>query len=298
VTDGLLIIDKGPGMTSHDVVACVRRLIRQRQIGHTGTLDPLATGVLVLCLGRATRLVEYLQGHDKRYVATIRLGEATDTYDADGQVVSQSPLPPLSDTELTTHLQQFQGTIQQRPPVFSAIKVEGVAAHYRVRRGEDVVLPLRAVEIREIHLLEWKAPDLRVEVLCSAGTYVRSIAHDLGEALGCGGHLRALRRIASGPFTTDDAIPLDELEQLVASGSWQEHVLPMAAAIAEMPRLDLSEAAVTAVRFGQGVPGPEAEDGDLAAGLAPDGDLVAILRFDPLRQGWQPQKVFSVERGA
>jgi len=293
MTHGLLIIDKDAGWTSHDVVARVRRLIGQRRVGHAGTLDPMATGVLVLCLGRATRLTEYLQGHRKRYEATIRLGEVTDTYDLEGDVIERHPVPSLSEEELTSHLRAFQGEITQRPPAYSAVKVDGVPAYRRARRGEAVALPPRRVTIYQIRLSRWEPPDLSVEIECSAGTYIRSLAHDLGQAIGCGAHLVALRRTASGPFTLADAISLPELERLVEGGRWRERVLPLVEAVKDMPKITLSPQAESAVCFGQPIPGPEAKEGAIAAGLSQSGDLVAILRFDAGRELWRPHKVLK-----
>ncbi len=293
VVHGLLVVDKEAGWTSHDVVAWVRRLIRQRQVGHAGTLDPLATGVLVLCLGQATRLAEYLQRHPKRYQATIRLGETTDTYDAEGQPVERRPVPLLSQEELVPYLQRFQGTITQRPPAFSAVKVAGVAAHRRARRGETVALPPREVTIRELRLLSWTPPELSLEVTCSAGTYIRSLAHDLGQAIGCGAHLVALRRTASGPFTLADAVPLRNLAQWAATGEWTKGVLPLAEATRGMFRLTLAPREAQAVRHGQPIAGPSAAPDALAAAFSGEGDLIAILRFDAARQLWQPRKVLT-----
>jgi tRNA pseudouridine55 synthase len=288
---GLLIVDKEAGWTSHDVVAWVRRLSRQRQVGHAGTLDPLATGVLVLCLGQATRLAEYLQGHPKRYQATIRLGEITNTYDAEGEVVERRPVPLLSQEDLIPYLQRFQGTITQRPPAFSAVKVAGVAAYRRTRRGEIVTLPPREVIIHELHLLSWSPPELSLEIACSAGTYIRSLAHDLGETIGCGAHLIALRRTASGPFTLADAVPLRELARWAATGEWVRRVLPLAEATRGMLRLTLTFQEAQAVRHGQPIIRPSAAPDTLAAAFSEEGDLIAILHFDEARQLWQPRKV-------
>lgn len=296
MVEGLLIVDKPAGMTSHDVVAHVRRLCGQRQVGHAGTLDPLATGVLVLCLGRATRLAEYLQAHPKRYQATLRLGEATDTYDADGQVVRLAPIPPLTSAELSSHLQRFRGAIQQRPPAFSAVKRSGVPAYRRARRGEAIDLPARTVHIAELRLLEWSSPDLRLEIVCSAGTYIRSLAHDLGEAIGCGAHVVALRRLASGPFTVADAVAWPELAK-GASATWQLRILPLAAAVADLPAARLDEQALRAVAYGQPIvlpvwPQAHPSMGEMAAGLTATGELAAVLRYDAERRVWRPEKVF------
>ncbi len=292
---GLLIVDKEAGWTSHDVVAKVRRLIRQRRVGHAGTLDPMATGVLVLCLGKATRLAEYLQGHDKRYRATIRLGETTDTYDAEGRILERRPVPPLSLEELRAYLQRFQGEILQHPPPFSAVKIAGTPAYRRARRGEAVLPPPRQVTIHELRLVAWSPPDLSLEIACSAGTYIRSLAHDLGQAIGCGAHLIALRRTASGPFTERDAIPLAELIRLIteAGERWRARVLPPVEAVRDMPQIRLTPDQIRAVRFGQPITGPDAPAEALAAGIAATGELIAILRFDAHRGQWRPHKVLG-----
>lgn len=208
---GILCVDKPAGWTSHDVVAKVRRLSGQRQIGHTGTLDPMATGLLVLCLGRATRLVEYMTGHGKAYEGTIQLGAATTTDDAEGEVTESAPVPPLTGEDLARVAAEFTGTIQQVPPAFSAVKVGGQRAYAVARRGGDVTLAARPVTIHSL-ALEVEAPDrLGIRVECGAGTYVRSLARDIGVALGTRAHLWALRRTQVGAFTLADAVPLDAL---------------------------------------------------------------------------------------
>jgi len=194
---------------------------------------------------------------------------------------------------LLAHLWPFQGTITQRPPAYSALKVAGVPAHRRVRRGEAVVLSPRQVVIYELNLLQWTPPDLSLEITCSAGTYIRSLAHDLGQAIGCGAHLVALRRTASGPFTLADAFSLSELEQQVAAGQWMKRALPLSEAVRGMPRLTLTPAAAQAVRFGQPTPGPDAEADMLAAGFDLTGRVIAILRFDARQRVWRPHKVLN-----
>lgn len=206
--------------TSHDVVARVRRLSGQRRIGHTGTLDPMASGVLVLCLGNATRLVEYYQGEDKRYAAEIRLGRATDTYDAEGSVTATAPVPLLERADITRALEGFLGEVWQTPPVFSAIKQEGEALYARARRGEAVTVEARKVKFHQIELLAFDAPDrLELAISCSAGVYIRSLAHDLGLRLGTLATLSALRREAAGDFTLADAHSLAEIETAATHGN-------------------------------------------------------------------------------
>lgn len=236
--DGLLVVDK-PGKddlrqeavdstkepapprlwTSHDVVARVRRLTNQKRIGHTGTLDPMASGVLVLCLGLATRLVEYYQGEDKRYYAEIVLGFATDTFDTEGAQTATAPIPPLTRAEVEAALAEFHGVIQQVPPAFSAIKQEGQALYARARRGEAVTVEARPVTFHSIQLLDLHPPDrLLLSIECSAGAYIRSLAHDLGRRLGTLGTLAVLRRESVGGFTLGEAATLAQVEQAATAG--------------------------------------------------------------------------------
>ncbi len=185
--DGILNIDKPQGWTSHDVVAWIRRVLKVKRVGHAGTLDPLATGVLLVCVGQATRVAEYLMASDKTYRAQIQLGTITDTYDTDGEVVETRPLSPDIDRgAIWVALGRFVGDIMQAPPAYSAIKQDGVPLHRRARRGEEVRPAPRPVRIHSIQLVDWTAPCLTVDVTCDPGTYIRSLAHDLGQALGCG----------------------------------------------------------------------------------------------------------------
>ncbi len=223
--DGILVIDKPAGWTSHDVVAKARGITRQRRIGHTGTLDPMATGVLVLCLGQATRLVEYMTRHTKRYEGEITLGVTTDTDDAEGDVLARAGVPPLTEQDLGRLERAFTGELRQRPPAYSAIKIDGKRSYARARAGETIEIPSRAVAVTELRLT-LVAPDrLKIEAHCGPGTYIRSIARDIGEMLGCGAHLSVLRRTAVGDFTTRDAITLEALPAAVADGSLPELLL-------------------------------------------------------------------------
>jgi tRNA pseudouridine55 synthase len=210
--DGILNVDKPAGITSMDAVTRVKQALGVRKAGHAGTLDPDATGVLLVCLGKATKLFDELQRHDKEYRGTITLGVETDTYDAAGRVLARQPVPDLGRAALESALDRFRGEIRQVPPMYSALKRGGRPLYERARAGETVELEPRTVTVRELELLEWAPPDLHVRVVCTRGTYVRSIAHDLGEVLGCGGHLKTLRRTRSGPHRDTDALPLAELE--------------------------------------------------------------------------------------
>jgi tRNA pseudouridine55 synthase len=210
--DGILCVDKPPKTSSQQAVTRVKRALGVGKAGHAGTLDPDATGVLLVCLGRATRLFDALQAHDKEYIASVTLGESTDTYDASGRVTMRSEVPDFSRAELEAVLDRFRGEIEQVPPMFSALKRQGTPLYALARRGQVVERAPRRVTVHALDLLEASAAELRVRVVCSKGTYVRSLVHDLGQALACGAHLAALVRTRSGPFRLDDAVPLVEVE--------------------------------------------------------------------------------------
>ena len=248
-----MIVDKPSGWTSHDVVGRVRRLAGTRKVGHAGTLDPMATGVLVLGVGRATRLLGHLQLADKEYVATVRLGQSTITDDAEGDVVSTTPAGHLDAVAITAAMAPLTGSIEQVPSSVSAIKVDGQRSYARVRAGEDVDLPARPVTVEAFELGEVRREDdvvdADVRVVCSSGTYVRALARDLGVALGVGGHLTMLRRTRVGPFDFASAHTLDELEaDFVVTGL--DH-----AARSAFPTLDLDDARAGDVRFGRSLAG-------------------------------------------
>jgi tRNA pseudouridine55 synthase len=278
---GLVVVDKPGGMTSHDVVARVRRLAGTRKVGHAGTLDPMATGVLVLGIDRATRLLGHPTLTDKRYAATVRLGAITTTDDAEGEVVETSPTDGVAADDVRRALASFVGELDQVPSAVSAIKVDGKRAYARVRAGEEVDLPARRVTVHAIEVTGLELPDVRIEVHCSSGTYVRAIARDLGAALGVGGHLTTLRRTAVGPFTLADAHTLDALADDL-------RVVPIGdAARASFPALDLDEALASDVRVGRALDLPL--DG-LTALFAPDGQFLAL--YEPKGTGARAVAVF------
>src|SRR5215212_1679502 len=211
---GFLNIDKPAGMTSHDVVAQIRRAARQKRVGHAGTLDPAATGVLVVALGNATRLIEYVQDStSKRYLAIVQLGTTTTTDDAEGTVLTTAAVPPLNRAAIEQALEPFRGEIMQVPPMYSALHHQGRRLHELAREGIVVERTARPVTIEQLELLDWSTPLLTVNIMCSKGTYIRSLAHDLGESLGCGAYLQALRRTAVGTFLIEDAVPLHRLTE-------------------------------------------------------------------------------------
>lgn len=289
---GILNIDKPLGMTSHDVVSGVRRLARIRRVGHGGTLDPLATGVLVVALGVATRLLEYVTGQPKSYEAVVRLGQTSATYDAEGELSTPHGTPDLvarlSQPVLEEALEQFRGPIEQVPPMYSAVKREGRPLYELARQGVEVAREPRLVTIYELELVAWSAPDLHLRIRCSAGTYVRSLAHDLGQRLGTGAYLAALRRSAVGSFTLASAIPLDVLSPENFAG----HVQPPDSAVGHLPSLDLDGEAAGRLRHGQRLPREDAaEGGKLARAYGPDGDFVGVVAASG--EFWQPRKIFS-----
>jgi len=212
--EGVLLVDKPRDHTSHDVVARLRGKLRMRKIGHAGTLDPMATGLLVILLGRATRVSQYLISLDKEYEGTIELGRTTDSQDADGQVMETRPVPPLAEAEVRLAMQAFLGDQYQTPPMFSAVKIGGVALYKRARRGEEVEREPRFIRVMSWDLLRFSTPHIDFRMRCTKGTYVRTLAHDLGAKLGCGAHLSALRRTATDSLSVSDALTLDRIEEL------------------------------------------------------------------------------------
>jgi len=233
--DGALVIDKPGGRTSHDVVNAVRRMLGFRQVGHLGTLDPLATGVLVLLLGRATRLAQFYAGRRKRYLSTFRFGFATDTYDADGTALGPDLAPQLDGAEIERLAANLTGRFAQMPPPFSAKKIQGRPAHELARKHKPVELKPAEVEVYEFCLLEIDGPLARFTIECAAGTYIRSLAHEMGAQLRCGAHLAAIARTAVGEFTLDQAVGLDEFERAARAGRAGEWILPLGRLLPELP---------------------------------------------------------------
>lgn len=251
--DGVLLVNKLEGLTSHDVVARVRKIFQTRKVGHAGTLDPFATGLLVLCLGKATRIVEYLVGCNKEYVATMRLGISTDTQDLTGQTIATHPIPELSQAELHNVFADFVGTIQQLPPMFSAKRVDGKRLYALARQGKTVARAARQVTIHALEIMNVALPDVQFRVTCSSGTYVRTLAHDLGEALKCGAHLTTLMRTRVGTFSLDDAYALEQLAHITGRAAFAQLLVPTDYALAFFPAVtlknDLAEKILHGVRL-------------------------------------------------
>jgi tRNA pseudouridine55 synthase len=212
--DGVLLVDKPGDHTSHDVIARLRGKLRMRKIGHAGTLDPMATGLLIVLLGKATRVSQFLISLDKEYEGTVELGKTTDSQDADGQVMETRPVPPLTEADIRTAMQTFQGDQYQTPPMFSAIKIGGVPLYKRARKGEEVEREPRFIRVMSWDLLRLELPRFDFRLRCTKGTYVRTLAHDVGTKLGCGAHLAALRRTATDRFNVSQALTLGQIEEM------------------------------------------------------------------------------------
>ncbi|WP_336032303.1 tRNA pseudouridine(55) synthase TruB [Geodermatophilus sp. FMUSA9-8] len=280
IAPGILLVDKPGGMTSHDVVARARRVLSVRRVGHAGTLDPMATGLLVLGVGAATRLLGHLGGSDKVYEATVRLGQTTVTDDREGEVLTTTPADGVDDDAVRAALAAQTGPLLQVPSSVSAVKVGGRRSYDRVRAGEEVVLEPRAVTVHrlDVHAVTRPAPglvDVEVTVACTAGTYVRAIARDAGAALGVGGHLTALRRTASGPFTTAQAAPVEEAAAALAAGGGPGVLSLPDAATAIYPERRLTDDEARALGYGQRI--PATGHPGLVAALDPAGRLAALV---------------------
>lgn len=248
--DGFLVVDKPAGMTSHDVVARVRRILGQKKVGHTGTLDPFATGVLPVALGEGTKAIPFLDESRKEYHAVMRLGEATDTQDLTGQMIFHGDWRQLTPDGIEAVVRLFVGAISQVPPMFSALKLDGVPLYKLARQGTEVERQPRNIEIFSLSLERIELPDVAFSVVCSRGTYVRTLAADIGERLGCGAHLRELRRTRSGPFVIADAVTLEQLADTVASDQAESLVVSPLAALLPIPEFPLTERGVAKVSNG------------------------------------------------
>jgi tRNA pseudouridine55 synthase len=296
---GALVVDKPVGMTSHDVVQAIRNGTGLRRAGHTGTLDPRASGVLVILVGPAVRLSEYVSASDKRYQAIIRLGGTTDTFDAEGKFTPTKDPVNVTEAEFEEALKTFVGEIEQVPPAHSAVKVGGRKAYEMARKGEEVELEPRKITVHHLEVLEWTPPEVVIDVHCSSGTYVRSLANDLGKKLGCGAYLVGLRRTKSGKFTLRDATPLRKLQEAFNAGNWYQYLIPAAEALADWPSVELNPDEVEGVRHGHRVKAKEADTvHQKVRGISTQGELVALMELTIQADGskeWQPKKVFFTD---
>lgn len=287
---GIFNINKPQGKSSHAIVATVRKFSGIQRVGHGGTLDPMATGVLLICVGQATRISEYLLDHDKKYRARVHLGIETDTYDATGTITSQCDVSVTPD-QIRATLKSFLGKISQYPPAYSAIKRDGVALYKLARQGFAVETEAREVEFFSIELNEIALPEVEFTVHCSKGTYIRSLAHDLGEKLGCGGHLSALTRLASGKFTLQDSVTLDELGAAFEKHAAEDYLIPFDRALEQFDVINVDTA--TAKKIVNGISFESAQKiGTPLARVYADGKIIALTERGEGTDVWKPKKVF------
>jgi tRNA pseudouridine55 synthase len=279
--DGVLVIDKPQGPTSFEVVRRVRASLGVKRAGHTGTLDPMATGVLPVCLGEATKLAGLLTDGDKGYDAVVRLGITTDTQDVTGNVLSTAAVPPLSVERLEAALEPFRGSFLQIPPMYSAVKVRGRRLYEHARSGEAVERAPRRVTVHSLILRDFSATDCTLSIRCSKGFFVRALAEDLGRSLGCGGVLKSLRRVSSGPFGLDRAFPLSQVEAFVVTGpngraQLEARIISMADALPDLPAVRVGEAEVGRVAHGVPLDVRQPLEASRVRVLGPDGALLAV----------------------
>ncbi len=294
--NGILNIDKPAGRTSFSIVAMVKRLTGERRVGHAGTLDPAATGVLPVCLGQGTRVIEFLVGATKAYRAQIELGVATDTYDASGTITCRGDPSGITRTQLEAALAAFCGTIQQTPPMYSAVKHHGRPLYELARAGIEVDRRSRQVKIYHLELVDWQPPVVTIEVVCGKGTYIRSLAHDLGQGLGCGANLKSLVRLRCGIFDIEDAVSVPQLEDAFRYGYWQHFVHPIDIVLSHLTAMVVGGNTSRAIKNGRPIDylaqPPSAWSSEHCRVYTHDGCFLGVLRFNPERKQWQPDKVF------
>ena len=298
ISGGILNIDKPHGMTSMQVVRRIKRASEFKRVGHAGTLDPIATGVIPVCFGQATRVMEYLLDGAKQYSGEIYLGVSTDTYDAMGEVVAETDASAITSDQVRSALTHFQGEISQVPPMYSALKRDGKRLYDLARKGIEVEREPRSVSVYDISLTGWEPPVATVKVDCGRGFYMRSLAHDLGQTLGCGGHLKSLVRTKTGPFHIDDAATLEEAELAFEDGSWSNLVYGPDVALGSLRTIIAGRESRNAVRNGRPLPPevsfPPDHPDERCRVYTTDGQFLAIARFDPDRRRWVPDKVFQI----
>ncbi len=295
MTSGILNVNKPSGITSFGVVAKVRELISEKHAGHAGTLDPLATGVLPVLVGKATRISEYFLELRKTYRAVIELGSTSDTYDAEGDMISRGDISGIDLGQIERALQSFKGEIIQIPPMFSAVKHEGKPLYELARKGIDVEQKPRKAVIYRIEIISYNSPLLTIDVECSKGTYIRSLANDLGEVLGCGAFLKSLVRTRYGEFDITETVTLEQLEEAVKQNNWQKFLYPIDFPLSDIPKvfLDSEKAEMVTHGIAVGLDGTEQDlHGKRLRAYSPDGSFFAMLRFDGETGKWQPEKVF------
>lgn len=293
--NGIINIDKPSGITSMDVVRKIRSASGVKKVGHGGTLDPLATGVIPVAIGKATRLLEYLLVSNKSYIARIHFGETTDTFDSEGEIISTNIDPPLDINVIEKTMNSFRGEIEQTPPPFSAIKKNGRRLYDLARRGLDTYIEPRNVTVNEIKIINYEPPILDLFIRCGKGFYVRSLANDLGKILGCGGYLNDLKRTSLGNFEISKSILLAKAMSAIENGDTSKIVQPIETCVGNFKRVNLSSVETTNIKNGQKIPytlDSSIKKGYLASAFSPKGDLAAIIMFEDKSREWKPVKVF------
>ena len=297
---GYLNINKPTDWTSTDVVRKLKGITGIKKIGHGGTLDPIATGVLPVCLGAGTRFAEMILLGTKEYRITVTLGSATNTYDSEGDVKEEAEWSDITRETAEKTLDQFRGKLEQAPPMFSAVKHKGQRLYELARKGIEVERKKRQVEVLRLDLTMWEPPVFELEVECSHGFYARSLAHDFGKALGSAAHLTGLVRTKAGLFKLEDAHTIEEVQAAADEGRWQDLALPVDFTLGHLPSIELDPIAQESVQHGQalsvaafGAPGRGAKPGQRARAYGTDGELIAVLVFEPQKLGWRPEKVLA-----
>ncbi|MCJ7514431.1 MAG: tRNA pseudouridine(55) synthase TruB [Dehalococcoidia bacterium] len=294
--DGILIVNKPEGKTSFSVVAWLKRLTGEKRVGHSGTLDTIATGVLPVCLGQATRVTQFLTNSSKTYLAQIELGITTDTFDRQGKIVERRDPGGITVTRVEEALIAFRGVIDQTPPAFSAVKQGGRRSYELARAGIPVKLKSRRVEITKLELISCRLPQIEINVDCSKGTYIRSLANDIGQYLGCGAHLKNLKRLRCGQFSIQDALSPDEIEDAFHKDTWKNFIHPVDSPLSNWKAIIVDKKIELDIRNGCPLPlneaGPFSDEYCRAYDL--DGNFLAVLHFIPEKRLWHPEKVFSM----
>jgi tRNA pseudouridine55 synthase len=294
--DGILIVNKPEGQTSFSVVARLKRLTGEKRVGHAGTLDPIATGVLPICFGQATRITQFLTNGSKTYLAQIELGITTDTFDRQGKIIERRDTDNITVTQIEEALTTFRGVINQVPPAFSAVKQGGRRCYELARAGVPINLKSRRVEITKLELIRYRQPLIEINIDCSKGTYVRSLANDLGQYLGCGAHLKNLTRLRCGPFFIRDALSLYQVEDAFHKDDWKKLVRPADSPLGQWKAIIVGRKNELDIRNGRPLPLDETYSfsDEYCRAYDLDGNFIAVLHFIPEKQQWQPEKVFSL----
>jgi tRNA pseudouridine55 synthase len=293
--DGILIVNKPEGKTSFSVVAKLKRLTGEKRVGHAGTLDPIATGVLPICFGQATRITQFLLNSSKTYLAQIELGVTTDTFDRQGKIVERKDPGDITAARIEETLTAFRGVINQVPPAFSAVKQGGHRCYELARAGVPIKLKSRRVEITKLELISYRQPLIEINIDCSKGTYIRSLANDLGQYLGCGAHLINLTRLRCGLFSIGDALSLEEVEDAFHQDAWKKVIHPVDSPLWNWKAIVVGRKNEQDIRNGRPLPVDEAPFSDeYCRAYDLDGNFLAVLHFIPEKRQWHPEKVFSL----